>query len=113
MLQAHLDVSSRASVQYREESRTHLSLRRGAEVLERVHRRRRARAGVLAVRPADPPTEIVSALRAHVRRHDLDLALARLAQDVSRPVDVLQMRDGSVLVSDDYNGIIYRVSYKK
>ena len=30
-----------------------------------------------------------------------------------RPVDVLQMRDGSVLVSDDYNGIIYRVSYKK
>ena len=28
-----------------------------------------------------------------------------------RPVDVLQMRDGSVLVSDDYNGVIYRVSY--
>jgi glucose/arabinose dehydrogenase len=30
-----------------------------------------------------------------------------------RPVDVLQLRDGSVLVSDDYNGIIYRVSYRK
>jgi glucose/arabinose dehydrogenase len=30
-----------------------------------------------------------------------------------RPVDVLQMRDGSLLVSDDYNGILYRVSYKK
>jgi glucose/arabinose dehydrogenase len=30
-----------------------------------------------------------------------------------RPVDVLQMPDGAVLVSDDYNGIIYRVSYKK
>jgi len=30
-----------------------------------------------------------------------------------RPVDVMQMKDGSVLVSDDYNGIIYRVSYKK
>jgi len=30
-----------------------------------------------------------------------------------RPVDVLQMKDGSVLVSDDYNGIIYRVSYAK
>ncbi|MET0962838.1 MAG: PQQ-dependent sugar dehydrogenase [Noviherbaspirillum sp.] len=30
-----------------------------------------------------------------------------------RPVDVLQMRDGAVLVSDDYNGIIYRVSYRK
>ena len=30
-----------------------------------------------------------------------------------RPVDVLQMRDGAVLVSDDYNGVIYRGSYKK
>jgi glucose/arabinose dehydrogenase len=30
-----------------------------------------------------------------------------------RPVDVLQMKDGSVLVSDDFNGIIYRVSYAK
>jgi glucose/arabinose dehydrogenase len=30
-----------------------------------------------------------------------------------RPVDVLQLKDGSLLVSDDYNGIIYRVSYKK
>jgi glucose/arabinose dehydrogenase len=30
-----------------------------------------------------------------------------------RPVDVLVMRDGALLVSDDYNGIIYRVSYSK
>jgi glucose/arabinose dehydrogenase len=30
-----------------------------------------------------------------------------------RPVDLMQMRDGSMLVSDDYNGIIYRISYKK
>jgi glucose/arabinose dehydrogenase len=30
-----------------------------------------------------------------------------------RPVDVLQLKDGSVLFSDDYNGIIYRVSYAK
>jgi glucose/arabinose dehydrogenase len=30
-----------------------------------------------------------------------------------RPVDVLQLRDGSLLVSDDYNGVIYRVSYAK
>ena len=30
-----------------------------------------------------------------------------------RPVDVLQMKDGSILFSDDYNGIIYRVSYGK
>ena len=30
-----------------------------------------------------------------------------------RPVDVLVMRDGALLVSDDYNGVIYRVSYRK
>ena len=30
-----------------------------------------------------------------------------------RPNDVLVMRDGSLLVSDDQNGIIYRVSYAK
>jgi hypothetical protein len=28
-----------------------------------------------------------------------------------RPVDVLVMHDGSLLVSDDYNGVIYRISY--
>jgi glucose/arabinose dehydrogenase len=30
---------------------------------------------------------------------------------VARPVDVLVMKDGSLLVSDDYNGAVYRVSY--
>ena len=30
-----------------------------------------------------------------------------------RPVDVLVMRDGALLVSDDYNGVIYRITYKK
>jgi glucose/arabinose dehydrogenase len=30
-----------------------------------------------------------------------------------RPVDVLVMPDGSMLVSDDYNGVIYRVTYNK
>jgi glucose/arabinose dehydrogenase len=30
-----------------------------------------------------------------------------------RPVDVLVLRDGSLLVSDDYNGVIYRVSHAK
>jgi glucose/arabinose dehydrogenase len=30
-----------------------------------------------------------------------------------RPVDVLVMRDGALLVSDDYNGIIYQISYKQ
>jgi glucose/arabinose dehydrogenase len=28
-----------------------------------------------------------------------------------RPVDLLQLDDGSLLVSDDQNGIIYRISY--
>jgi len=32
---------------------------------------------------------------------------------VGRPVDVLQLKDGSLLVSDDWNGAIYRVSYGK
>lgn len=31
---------------------------------------------------------------------------------LGRPVDVLVMKDGSLLVSDDHNGAIYRVSYK-
>jgi glucose/arabinose dehydrogenase len=30
-----------------------------------------------------------------------------------RPVDVQIINDGSMLVSDDHNGIIYRVSYNK
>jgi len=30
-----------------------------------------------------------------------------------RPVDVLVMRDGALLVSDDYNGVVYRISYKQ
>ncbi|HWI36584.1 MAG TPA: PQQ-dependent sugar dehydrogenase [Burkholderiales bacterium] len=30
-----------------------------------------------------------------------------------RPVDLAVMKDGSVLFSDDYNGIVYRVSYTK
>ena len=32
---------------------------------------------------------------------------------LGRPVDVLVMKDGSLLVSDDHNGAIYRVSYGK
>ncbi|MES2194313.1 MAG: PQQ-dependent sugar dehydrogenase [Pseudomonadota bacterium] len=32
---------------------------------------------------------------------------------IGRPVDVLQMKDGSVLVSDDWNGAVYRVTYGK
>jgi glucose/arabinose dehydrogenase len=32
---------------------------------------------------------------------------------VGRPVDVMQMKDGSLLVSDDWNGAVYRISYGK
>jgi len=32
---------------------------------------------------------------------------------IGRPVDVLQMKDGSMLVSDDWNGAVYRVTYGK
>jgi glucose/arabinose dehydrogenase len=32
---------------------------------------------------------------------------------VGRPNDVLQMKDGSLLVSDDWNGAVYRVTYGK
>jgi glucose/arabinose dehydrogenase len=31
---------------------------------------------------------------------------------LGRPVDVLVMKDGSLLVSDDHNGAIYRISYR-
>jgi glucose/arabinose dehydrogenase len=32
---------------------------------------------------------------------------------LGRPVDVLVMKDGSLLVSDDHGGAIYRISYSK
>nr|WP_156795966.1 PQQ-dependent sugar dehydrogenase [Bradyrhizobium icense] len=32
---------------------------------------------------------------------------------IGRPVDVLQMKDGSLLVSDDYNGAVYRITHGK
>lgn len=32
---------------------------------------------------------------------------------LGRPVDVLVLKDGSLLVSDDHAGAIYRISYKK
>ena len=43
-----------------------------------------------------------------------NLGLVLLEQDVwGRPVDVLVMPDGALLVSDDFAGVIYRISYKK
>ena len=35
------------------------------------------------------------------------------AKPWGRPVDVLVMPDGALLVSDDLGGRIYRISYKK
>ena len=32
---------------------------------------------------------------------------------LGRPVDVQVMKDGSLLVSDDYSGVVYRIVYKK
>jgi glucose/arabinose dehydrogenase len=32
-------------------------------------------------------------------------------QYVGRPVDVQPMKDGSLLVSDDYDGAVYRITY--
>jgi glucose/arabinose dehydrogenase len=32
---------------------------------------------------------------------------------VGRPVDVMQLKDGSLLISDDWNGAVWRVSYGK
>ncbi|MCE2612182.1 sorbosone dehydrogenase family protein [Flavobacteriaceae bacterium D16] len=44
----------------------------------------------------------------------LDGWLDEASQEVfGRPVDLLQLDDGSMLISDDYGNIIYRVSYEK
>jgi len=32
---------------------------------------------------------------------------------IGRPVDILQMPDGALLISDDWNGAVYRLSYSK
>eukprot|EP00119_Amphimedon_queenslandica_P006518 XP_011407494.1 PREDICTED: uncharacterized protein LOC105314813 [Amphimedon queenslandica] len=32
---------------------------------------------------------------------------------LGRPVDVAQLHDGSILVSDDFTGALYRISYRK
>ena len=32
---------------------------------------------------------------------------------IGRPVDVLVAKDGSLLVSDDWNGAVYRITYGK
>ena len=32
---------------------------------------------------------------------------------LGHPVDVMVMKDGSLLVSDDHNGAVYRISYSR
>jgi glucose/arabinose dehydrogenase len=32
---------------------------------------------------------------------------------IGRPVDLAQLRDGSLLVSDDFAGAVYRISYSQ
>ena len=32
---------------------------------------------------------------------------------IGRPVDVQLMKDGSMLLSDDWNGAVYRITYGK
>ena len=63
-----------------------MALMLGALAVSAANARQRVRSGFLEDAKADPPMW-------------------------GRPVDVLVMRDGALLVSDDYNGIVYRVSY--
>ncbi len=50
-----------------------------------------------------------------IRRINLDGSGAEVValgvRNYGRPVDVLQLKDGSLLVSDDWNGAVYRISY--
>jgi glucose/arabinose dehydrogenase len=46
--------------------------------------------------------------------HSVEPFITGFIQDnnyVGRPVDVVFLKDGSMLISDDFNGAIYRVSY--
>ena len=57
---------------------------------------------------------VVAKLGSDGKVASLEPFLTGILQDnkyVGRPVDVLVAKDGSLLVSDDYNGAIYRVSY--
>jgi glucose/arabinose dehydrogenase len=51
--------------------------------------------------PGDQRTDIVPILTGFIQNNSY----------VGRPVDVLQMKDGALLVSDDWNGAVYRLSY--
>ena len=50
----------------------------------------------------------------NVKRQEIFISGWLKNENVSgRPVDIEQMDDGSILVSDDYANAIYRISYKK
>jgi glucose/arabinose dehydrogenase len=59
---------------------------------------------------------VVANLNADGTLKSLDTFMTGFIQDnnyVGRPVDLLVMKDGSLLISDDYAGAIYRVSYSE
>ena len=98
---------------------------------------RRAACSALAVGPRlivcdEPVSALDVSIRAQVLnllmdlQAELNLAYLFISHDLSvvqhiadelmvmylgRPVDVLVLKDGSMLVSDDHNGAIYRISY--
>ena len=41
-----------------------------------------------------------------------DDSIQRIFFGTARPVDILEMPDGSLLVSDDEAGVIYRITYR-
>jgi len=49
--------------------------------------------------------------KGHARMEPFLTGLVENNQYLGRPADVMVMKDGSLLVSDDHNGAIYRVSY--
>ena len=87
-----------------------LALRRAAQ-LARQHS---ARLTLLHVSPENNPSQ---ATQDQIHQA-LDTSLTRFAPPGSelrlrsgRPADVMVMKDGSLLVSDDHNGAIYRITY--
>jgi glucose/arabinose dehydrogenase len=59
---------------------------------------------------------VVAFLDASGRVKSVEPFLTGLVEDnayLGRPVDVLVMKDGSLLVSDDHNGAVYRIRYGK
>ena len=61
-------------------------------------------------------TSLSSSSTRTARSRSIEPFITGFLQDnkyVGRPVDVMQLKDGSMLVSDDWNGAVYRLSYGK